>query len=487
MNMGFIETSPAAAVTGLQRQDTAKTMQAGALPIDAQVTGNSEGAFRQMLAHLMGNGKIGQTLPSGQVKAADLVLQGQLALLNLDEEGNLEQLLQSLEQLLIAVEHASPDQLAALQVDPRLSQWMSTINGSDVADGEKLLAQSRGSTTILQELAPQLKDVLQRMITQLSSSNPSQEIASQAKTFEQVLRPILLAPQQQVHDQASGPANLQLQSQGAAEGTQATAMSSTQEATGAGLLSRSGKPLEAVIMAQQTIKLEVGTMGSSPSMLPRTTILRPDLVHLMTGEAAVEASGESATTEPVQMQLPPFADALRSAAGVTVPRTAAPLMPQIPAEQFADELSRFVVRSFLVTQLNGLAEAKIKLVPEQLGTVDIKLTMNNGQLTAQIVTETLLGREALEQQLGALRAALHQQGIQVERLEVSQQQTSLPNQLFKDHGQHGQSARHYSQGQEAKHAAATYEDETADERWDLELLGHEYETYPSSRSFHATA
>jgi flagellar hook-length control protein FliK len=144
-----------------------------------------------------------------------------------------------------------------------------------------------------------------------------------------------------------------------------------------------------------------------------------------------------------------------------------------------------VTRSFQITQQNGFTEAKISLVPEHLGQVDIKLSMHNGQLTAQIVTETAAGREALEQQLGVLRSALQAQGIQVEKLEITQQShTAASFSFLKDHGQQ-QSARQFQQQSSSR--SAGYEEETIDFHEELELIDSEYETVYRGRAFHAMA
>src|SRR5690606_10896268 len=178
-------------------------------------------------------------------------------------------------------------------------------------------------------------------------------------------------------------------------------------------------------------------------------------------------------------------DYVRSGHEWSMTRPANASLPQVPVQAFADEMNQFVLRSFQVTQLNGLSEAKISLVPEHLGQVDIKLTMHNGQLTAQLVTETALGRDMLEQQLGQLRQSLQSQGIQVERLEVTQQSSSTTN-FLRDQGQHQQQPSY--QGQRQTQADQhSYEENASEYELELELVGQDYGTYTNSRSFHATA
>jgi flagellar hook-length control protein FliK len=93
------------------------------------------------------------------------------------------------------------------------------------------------------------------------------------------------------------------------------------------------------------------------------------------------------------------------------------------APNFVEEMTQLVVKSFtLETKQDGFTEAKLSLYPQNLGQVDVRLTMHNGQLIAQFMADSSLGKEMLESQLSQLRTTLQSQGIQVEKLEVSQNQ-----------------------------------------------------------------
>lgn len=60
-----------------------------------------------------------------------------------------------------------------------------------------------------------------------------------------------------------------------------------------------------------------------------------------------------------------------------------------------------------------------------MGQVDVKITMQNGNLIAQFLTEHSGAKDMLEQQMSQLRSALQSQGLQVEKLEVSQNSALL--------------------------------------------------------------
>ncbi|MEJ8546485.1 flagellar hook-length control protein FliK [Brevibacillus borstelensis] len=100
----------------------------------------------------------------------------------------------------------------------------------------------------------------------------------------------------------------------------------------------------------------------------------------------------------------------------------------IHSNQFSQQVTQLFVRQMKLTQVDGVHEARLILYPQSLGQVDVKITSHNGVITAQFSAETTAGKELLDNQLPQLRAALTQQGLQVDRLEVNQQQQtgSLP-------------------------------------------------------------
>lgn len=108
---------------------------------------------------------------------------------------------------------------------------------------------------------------------------------------------------------------------------------------------------------------------------------------------------------------PDFAASVKQQAPVTV-----------PGHQFAEQMDKFLVKQFKLTGGNGISEANLNLHPEHLGEVQIRLTIQNGVLNAQFVTHNEAAKELLENQMAQLRGTLQNQGIQVDRVEVVQQQ-----------------------------------------------------------------
>ncbi|NBD22466.1 flagellar hook-length control protein FliK [Paenibacillus glycinis] len=126
-------------------------------------------------------------------------------------------------------------------------------------------------------------------------------------------------------------------------------------------------------------------------------------------------------------------DLQRQLASVAKPLIAQP----VPVQQFASTIQGLVVKQFNVSTGNGISQAQLTLFPEHLGQVNVNISVHNGTLTAQFVTDTVTAKDMLENQMAQLRSALQSQGLQVDKLVVSQ--TAVQPNMFQDRqGQQGQ-------------------------------------------------
>ncbi|MBD2870736.1 flagellar hook-length control protein FliK [Paenibacillus arenilitoris] len=147
------------------------------------------------------------------------------------------------------------------------------------------------------------------------------------------------------------------------------------------------------------------------------------------------------------------AELTRGFAPLTVHATAGAAASFVAADQFAETMTGMIVQRFDVTTVNGISEAKLQLFPEHLGQVDVRISMQNGLLTAVFQTDTAMAKDMLDNQMAQLRAALQAQGITVDKLEVSQGQTdTLWSQQHQGQGggrQHESSRQLFSGGEGA--------------------------------------
>ena len=92
-----------------------------------------------------------------------------------------------------------------------------------------------------------------------------------------------------------------------------------------------------------------------------------------------------------------------------------------------------VVNSIKLNNFSELKSIEIQLNPQNLGKVNLMVSVREGVVTAQISTENEQVKRALESQLSTLRENIEQQGIKVEAVEITVQTNAFEaNQQFGD-------------------------------------------------------
>lgn len=135
---------------------------------------------------------------------------------------------------------------------------------------------------------------------------------------------------------------------------------------------------------------------------------------------------------------------------------------QPTSEQFFRQFQNILGRSSLAQFPNGVNQLTIKLYPEHLGRLDVKLTQQNGVIVAALMTTTNAAKSTIESQLHQLRQAFIAQNIPVDKIEVSTQQPQQSlNQSDKENqeGKNQNKPNHeQSQNQENEDEAINFED-----------------------------
>ncbi|SFD68311.1 flagellar hook-length control protein FliK [Paenibacillus catalpae] len=145
-------------------------------------------------------------------------------------------------------------------------------------------------------------------------------------------------------------------------------------------------------------------------------------------EASSQASEQATAVTTGQ----PFSDVIRQAAP-QVAKLIPAVQAYVPVTDFADNMKDFI-QKLDIKHGNGMSEATIQLFPKELGQVDVRITMHNGQLTALFHADNANAKDALDNQMAQLRVALQQQGLSVDKLEVTSGQSAA----YLSNGQHGQ-------------------------------------------------
>lgn len=91
----------------------------------------------------------------------------------------------------------------------------------------------------------------------------------------------------------------------------------------------------------------------------------------------------------------------------------------VDQEQFIKQFEKILNKASF-TSSTGMQKLMIKLNPEHLGALRIEIIQKDSGLTARIMATTAKGKEMLDTQLQGLKQSFAGQGIQVDKIEISQ-------------------------------------------------------------------
>ncbi|WP_462410725.1 flagellar hook-length control protein FliK [Neobacillus sp. Marseille-QA0830] len=118
----------------------------------------------------------------------------------------------------------------------------------------------------------------------------------------------------------------------------------------------------------------------------------------------------------------------------------------VRADRFDQDITQFIESAIQVSGSEDGIEAAFTLVPKHLGKVEVKVKIQDGQVTAEFLTSTPLGKDLLETNVQALRSSLETQGLQVAKIDITQQIQSPALNFMGTLSQRGDS--HGRQGQQ---------------------------------------
>ncbi|TWT27829.1 flagellar hook-length control protein FliK [Planomicrobium sp. CPCC 101110] len=211
---------------------------------------------------------------------------------------------------------------------------------------------------------------------------------------------------------------------------------------------------------EQVLKQATGLKQEPIDLVRPKEIQQPVANQVSRNIAEVQSSAEEmvpklqeapASTAPVEQSQLPAATGTEAVKGNPAPQRPEANVPQatVRMSNLVEELGEVLRGSF---RLNGDGDSKqirISIFPEHLGHMDVKLTSIDGKIIAQLFTSSLAAKEALDQQASLLRSSMMQQGIMVEKIEITQQssqqsfgqQNAHPDQRSSQQQKQGASAR----------------------------------------------
>lgn len=427
MEMQLIQVQTSAA--GANPQAAAATAAAGATAASPQGGQTFLHKLNQLVAQTQqgaGNGETAALIASGHVPL-------QLILAALPETDAAE-MLKIVQELMDLLKQASPEELETVLDQPAWLAWVRQVElqlGMEAAVQETAPAMPHAAAS-----APEAGNAADgaaltagRLLEALAAFRTLLEQSPQEPAVRQLAQQLKATVEQQIVQPAASGALV--------EAEESELPQKANRAVGSGVSEGQRQAVAVKAAAESGFAQFATSEGRSGEtqlqQLQRLAFLKPGAPVYLSAqpqEASVAAMAVSETTAatPLESQMATMpaerlasmpGDVARSAESGGAEGKAA--QPNIPAHQFAAEMSRFMVKRMTIMQSPGISEAKLKLVPEHLGQLDVKIVMMNGQVTAYFAVESLQAKELLESQLPLLRASLQQQGIQVDKLEVAQQ------------------------------------------------------------------
>ncbi|MFN4216649.1 MAG: flagellar hook-length control protein FliK, partial [Brevinematales bacterium] len=117
--------------------------------------------------------------------------------------------------------------------------------------------------------------------------------------------------------------------------------------------------------------------------------------------------------EPKDGMVPSFAKPIQDF-GLKI----APALPSLPRVSVEQMLQQVVGKAF-ITLRDGQSEMRLQLTPPDLGRMEMKIILEDGQMMGKIVVSTPEAKALFDQNLGELQRQLQQAGVQVGGLDVS--------------------------------------------------------------------
>ncbi|MHC0038158.1 flagellar hook-length control protein FliK [Pseudoneobacillus sp. C159] len=168
--------------------------------------------------------------------------------------------------------------------------------------------------------------------------------------------------------------------------------------------------------------------------------------------------------------------------------------PVIHMANFLPEMESWLSQNMkILSGDHGSMVAKLSLFPEHFGHIEVKITTNGGNVSAEIVTETLIAKESLEGQLPQLKHSLQQSGLYVQKIDVVQQLANTtvdlnqPNMSFSQNGPGFSNEQRSSQSQPMSAKKQAKVEELPELDSESEIFSYGYSSRKSVSSIDFTA
>jgi len=177
-------------------------------------------------------------------------------------------------------------------------------------------------------------------------------------------------------------------------------------------------------MTSLTEKLDSQTVVTEPQ---RSKV---EIVETSQQVSMQQQEGRGVRLEPIHLEensqalsMLTTTESTKASQGAARPEPTVPT-PTVRMSNLIEELGEVLRGSFRLNATGEGTQIKVNIFPQHLGHLDIRITELNGKIAAQIFTSSLVAKEALDLQVNQLRNSLLQQGITIEKIEITQQHSS---------------------------------------------------------------
>ncbi|NLU36666.1 MAG: flagellar hook-length control protein FliK [Clostridiales bacterium] len=126
--------------------------------------------------------------------------------------------------------------------------------------------------------------------------------------------------------------------------------------------------------------------------------------------------------------------------------------PELTFIQNMQDIELRIAKEFMLLKTENESSLRMKLIPEHLGEMEIRLRMKDGLLTAEILVETMSAKEAMESQLQYLKSRLKSQNIILNEVSIGLHQGSQEAGQKKNRGFYQEGSRYHLSGQVKRHS-----------------------------------
>lgn len=326
---------------------------------------------------------------------------------NLNTQAVLTTSLQALMRAAEAAPQAQRNDAEQLELAAQLNREQR-ISGEPLVDGRPLKSGAPAESPRLAALLAQLQALTSKQEQETASRQTTSDVAKQ---IEQTAKQLLQAAQTADDAKTAAADNAIL----AALKSKATDAQQSAKNVGTDGKTAEAKPaeLKADVKAESKGELKPELVAESKQDIraelkpdvsaveAKTAELKPQSALLTMQQQAREAA-QAVKAQPTQ-----FEQTLRQA--------------QQPLPLVAEQASQVLRERVMLMLGNGIQRADIRLDPPDLGSMSIRLSIQNDQAQVSFQVQNPQARDSIEQALPRLREMLEQQGLQLAGSDVSEQ------------------------------------------------------------------